>query len=165
MMAVAALGVVVVFMLLELAISRRHERILLAQGAVRPPDPVYRLMQIGYPGVFAAMALEGLARTTPGNLALAGVAVFAVAKVFKFWAIVTLGNRWTYTVLVLPGAPLVAAGPYRLMRHPNYAGVIGELAGMALMMGAWITGPIGLVFFGALLLIRIRAEERALHLY
>ena len=165
MIPIVALGVVVAFMLLELATSRRNERILLAQGAVRPPDPAYRLMQIGYPGVFVAMALEGLVRGSTGNLFLFGAVVFAVAKLFKFWAIATLGHRWTYTVLVLPGAPLVSSGPYRFMRHPNYAGVIGELVGMALMMGAVITGPAGLVFFGALLLIRVRAEERALHLY
>jgi len=165
MIPVAVLGVVVAFMLLELAISRRNERILLAQGAVRPPDPVYRLMQVGYPGVFIAMALEGLTGTVGGNLLIAGIAVFAAAKLFKFWAIATLGHRWTYTVLVLPGAPLVSTGPYRFMRHPNYAGVVGELVGMALMTGARITGPVGVVFFVVLLLIRVRAEERALHLY
>ncbi len=163
MIPLIALGVVVAFMLLELAISRRNERILLAQGAVRPPDPVYRLMQIGYPGVFVAMALEGLVR--PSALVGLGIVVFAGAKLFKFWAIATLGQRWTYTVMVLPGALLVSSGPYRLMRHPNYAGVIGELVGMALVTGALITGPIGLMFFGVLLLIRVRAEERALHLY
>ena len=163
MIPLVALGVAVAFMLLELAISRRNERILLAQGAIRPPDPVYRLMQVGYPGVFVAMALEGLVR--PFALIGLGMVVFAAAKMFKFWAIATLGRRWTYTVLVLPGAPLVSSGPYRLMRHPNYAGVLGELVGMALVTGAVITGPIGLVFFGVLLLIRVRAEERALHLY
>jgi methyltransferase len=163
MMPIAALSVVVAFMLLELAISRRNERILLAQGAVRVPDPVYRLMQIGYPVVFVAMALEGW--THMGGLAPMGAAVFAAAKLFKFWAIATLGYRWTYTVLVLPGAPLVTSGPYVFMRHPNYAGVIGEIVGMALMMTAVITGLASLVFFGVLLLIRIRAEERALHLY
>jgi methyltransferase len=165
MTSLAALGVVIAFMLLELAISRRNERALLAQGAVRPPDPVYRLMQVGYPGVFVAMALEGLVRPMTGGLLVMGIAVFVAAKLFKFWAIATLGHRWTYTVLVLPGVPLVASGPYRFMRHPNYAGVIGELVGMALVTGAWITGPAGVVFFGVLLLVRVRAEERALHLY
>lgn len=165
MIPLLALALVVVFMLLELAVSRRNEQVLLAQGAIRPPDPVYRVMQLGYPGVFIAMAAEGLVRTPPPAVVWAGAAVFAAGKVFKLWAIATLGHRWTYTVLVLPGAPLVTGGPYRWMRHPNYAGVLGELAGMAMVSGAWLAGPIGFAVFGVLLLIRIRSEERALHLY
>lgn len=162
---VLALAAVVAFMLIELVISRRNERFLLERGAVRPPDPIYRVMQVGYPGVFVAMAGEGLLRHPPGQVVWLGVTVFLVAKAFKFWAIATLGRRWTYTVLVLPGAPLVTGGPYRWMRHPNYVGVVGELLGMALITGALVAGPAGLVFFGVLLRIRIRGEERALHLY
>jgi methyltransferase len=67
-------------------------------------------------------------------------------------------------VLVLPGAPLVSGGPYRLVRHPNYVGVVGELVAMALLSGARITGPLAVLGFGWLLLRRIAAEERALGL-
>ena len=86
----------------------------------------------------------------------------AVAKALKFWAIATLGPRWSYRVLVLPGAPLVTSGPYRLMRHPNYVGVMGELVAMALMTHARVTGAVGIVLFGWLLVRRIAAEERAM---
>ena len=55
------------------------------------------------------------------------------AKALKFWAIASLGTRWTYKVLVMPGLPLVPTGPYRWLRHPNYVGVVGELVAMALM--------------------------------
>jgi isoprenylcysteine carboxyl methyltransferase (ICMT) family protein YpbQ len=48
------------------------------------------------------------------------------------------------------------------MRHPNYVGVAGELAGMALMAQAPVTGILALLTFGTLLLARIRVEERAL---
>jgi methyltransferase len=64
-------------------------------------------------------------------------------------------------VLVLPGAPLVHAGPYRFMRHPNYVAVLGELAGMALLTTAWLSGPLATAFFAWLLYRRIQAEERA----
>ena len=63
---------------------------------------------------------------------------------------------------MLRGRPLVTGGPYRLMRHPNYLGVAGELAGAALMAHAPIAGVISLVVFGTLMLARIRVEERAL---
>jgi len=130
---------------------------------VEPPDPVYPTMRWAYPAVFVAMAAEGaLSGTVPRSVVVAGISVFAVAKFIKIWAISTLGERWTYKVLVLPGAPLIAEGPYRFVRHPNYVGVIGELVGMALIVGARVTGPLGLVFFSWLLVRRIRAEDQAL---
>ncbi len=159
-----SLVAVVAMMLGELRLSRAHERALLARGAVEPPDPAYSAMRWAYPGAFVAMALEGLAAPgPPGAAAAAGAALLLAAKALKYWAIASLGSRWTYRVLVLPGAPLVRSGPYRLLRHPNYVGVIGELVGMLLVTGARITGPLGIVFFALLLRLRIAAEERALN--
>jgi methyltransferase len=161
--AAAALAVAMVLMLAELRVSKRHERLLRARGASEPPDPVYSTMRWAYPAVFVAMAVEGmLSGPAPRRVVVAGIAVFAVAKVVKLWAITTLGERWTYRVLVLPGVPLVTSGPYRYVRHPNYVGVVGELVGMALIAGARVTGPLGLVFFSWLLMRRIHGEERAL---
>jgi methyltransferase len=179
MIPLAALAVVVALMLVELTISRRNERTMQRLGAIAPPDPVYGTMKWAYPGVFVAMALEGLwrdqvvppidsaewigsATSGVGLLVWSGAAVFVAAKLLKGWAIASLGHRWTYGVLVLPNAPLVTTGPYRLMRHPNYVGVVGELIAMALVTNARIAGSAGLLFFGYLLLLRIRAEERAL---
>jgi methyltransferase len=120
-------------------------------------------MRWAYPAVFVAMAVEGLwSGPTPGHVLVSGIVVFAVGKAVKIWAITTLGERWTYKVLVLPGVPLATGGPYRFVKHPNYVGVIGELVGMALMTGARVSGPLGLVFFSWLLIRRIQAEERAL---
>jgi methyltransferase len=161
--ALAALAVVAALMLLELSISTRHERVLLSRGALTPHDPVYRTMRWAYPAVFVAMAVEGVLSAPASRwLVFAGTAVFLVAKLFKFWAIATLGERWTYKVLVLSGVPLVTSGPYRFIRHPNYVGVIGELIGMALITDARFTGPAGVVFFSWLLARRIRTEEQAL---
>lgn len=163
MIPLIALGVVVILMLVELRISNRNERTLRKLGAVAPLDPVYGAMKWAYPGVFLAMAMEGLRRdAAPPALLWAGAAIFVLSKLFKFWAIGSLGHRWTYKVFILPGTPLVSTGPYRLMRHPNYVAVIGELVAMALVTNAWIAGPAGVIVFGALLIARIRSEERAL---
>ena len=163
MIAVAALLMVLLFMLAELRVSMRHERLLRARGAIEPTDPVYSTMRWAYPAVFVAMAVEGLwSGPTPGHVLVSGIVVFAVGKAVKIWAITTLGERWTYKVLVLPGVPLATGGPYRFVKHPKYVGVIGELVGMALMTGARVSGPLGLVFFSWLLIRRIQAEERAL---
>jgi methyltransferase len=85
-----------------------------------------------------------------------------MSKALKISAISALGVRWTFRVLVLPGAPLVKTGPYRVVRHPNYIAILGELAGVALIVWAPITGVIAFVAFGALIRRRIRVEEREL---
>src|SRR5688572_13727683 len=158
-----SLVVVLLTMLAELRVSKTNERRLRRQGAIEPADPVYGTMRWAYPGTFVAMAIEGaLFGPMPGSASVAGAAVFVAAKALKFWAISSLQGRWTYRVLVMPGVPLITEGPYRLMRHPNYLAVIGELMGMALLVGARVTGPIGGLFFAALLRRRITAEDRAL---
>ena len=160
---VMALLAVLVFMVGELALSRRNERILRARGAVEPPDPVYRTMQWAYPGAFVAMAIEGaVAGVEPDSTTVAGAFIFLAGKLLKFWAVATLGERWTFRVLVEPRTPLATGGPYRLMRHPNYVGVAGELVGMALITQAPWTGTVGTAFFFWLLWRRIQVEERAL---
>ena len=152
-------------MVLEAVHSRRNERRLRARGAVEPADDVYPAMQIAYPAGFAALVLEAaMRRRTAEGVFVLGALVFSAGKLIKYWAIATLGPRWTFRVLVVPDAPLVRSGPYAYLRHPNYLGVMGELSGMALMCGARWTGAVVLLAFGALLAARIRVEERALRI-
>jgi methyltransferase len=163
---VLVLFAVLVMMLAELWLSTANERVLRANGAVEVPDPVYGVMRFAYPGVFVAMALEGaISGVELGPTTFAGVALMFAAKALKFWAIASLGTRWTYKVLVVPSLPLVTRGPYTWLRHPNYVAVVGELIAMALMTHARITGPLGTLFFGWLLIRRIAAEERGMELY
>ena len=169
MQAVALLVVVVLpWLLLETWRSRRHERALRAAGAIEPTDDVYAWMRIVYPGMFVAMTLEGVwgrlavDPIVPVALIVSGLVVFFAGKLLKWWAILSLGRLWTFHVLVLPGVPLVASGPYRWLRHPNYVGLMGEIAGVALLMRAPITGVLSGLAFGALLVARIRVEERML---
>jgi methyltransferase len=151
-------------MLIEARRAWRNERVQRARGGVEPPHDVYRIMQVAYPGVFAAMVGEGLLRPPPPMFAVAiGSAIFIAGKLLKWWAIVTLGRSWTFRVVVVPGAPLMTGGPYRYLRHPNYVGVLGELGGGALVAGAQFAGPVGILLFAALIGVRIRVENRALH--
>ena len=152
-------------MLGEAMLSRSNEPRLREAGAFEPHGDVYPAMQVVYPACFAAMIVESWVRRRGfSGAAAAGLAVFAAGKLVKYWAIVTLGGRWTFRVLVPPGSSRVLAGPYRFMRHPNYLGVLGELGGFALLAGAHWTGAASVVAFAALLRARIRVEERALGL-
>src|SRR5262249_21849845 len=145
--------------------SSRNESALRARGGMEPPDDVYPLMRIAYPAAFVAMIAERGARGGAGTAGIvAGAIVFVLAKAIKYWAIAALGDRWTFRVIVVPGAPLVRTGPYRFLRHPNYVGVIGEIVGVALLTGAIVAGPIAALGFAVLLMKRIAVEERALKL-
>jgi methyltransferase len=150
-------------MLVEARRAARNERAQRARGGLEPPGDVYELMRIVYPGAFLAMLAEGAARGAPApGVAVAGAAIFAAAKALKWWAILSLGPFWTFRVIVVPGASLVARGPYRFVRHPNYVGVLGELVGAAAVAGAPVAGVIATGCFAALLVRRIAVEERAL---
>ena len=150
-------------MLLEAWRAAANERAQRAAGGREPSGDVYTIMRLAYPGAFLAMFIEGALRgQAPATAVLAGALIFAAAKLLKWWAIVSLGRFWTFRVIVVPGTTLVASGPYRWMRHPNYAGVMGELAGVALMTGALLSGLAGFATFGWLVIRRVSVEERAL---
>lgn len=160
---ILVLTVVAVAMLLEARRAARNEAAQRALGGVEPAGDVYAWMQVAYPGVFLAMMAEGLWRPAPSPAVVAaGVVIFTAGKALKWWAITTLGPRWTFRVIVVPGMPLASAGPYRLFRHPNYVGVLGELVGVALIAGAPLAGPLGTALFAALMALRLRVENRAL---
>jgi methyltransferase len=163
---VIAAAAVIVFaaMIGEAVLAARNERVLRDAGAFEPPDDVYRVMQIAYPACFLLMLAEGAARSIePGARFWIGAAVFAAGKTIKYWAIATLGPRWTFRVLVPRNGERIQRGPYRWLAHPNYLGVVGELLGAAIAMGAWIAGPLAVAGFSVLMRRRIRVEERALH--
>ena len=90
------------------------------------------------------------------------LAIFLLLQVLRVWILMTLGPRWTTRIIILPGAPLVTNGPYRILSHPNYLVVVGEIAALPLCLGLpWLA----LIFSAAnaiLLSIRIRAENIAL---
>ena len=158
-----ALALMLLVMLAEQQHSVRNERALLERGAVEPSDDVYPTMRWTYPAAFVVMAIEGaLLGPAPGVTTVIGVVVLVAAKALKFWAIRSLGPRWTFRVLVPPDAPLVTHGPYAWMNHPNYVAVVGELIGFAIVVGARVTGPIATIVFGLLLRHRIRVENSAL---
>lgn len=161
----AALTIIFVAMALEARVSSRHERLLRARGAREPHDDVWAVMRVTYPAAFLAMAVESVLRGGPsGRRFLEGMAIWAAAKLLKVWAIRSLGDRWSFRVLVLPGAPLISRGPYRWIRHPNYVAIVGEFAGAGTMLAAPTTFLVFTAIFIGIMRRRIDVEERALGL-
>jgi methyltransferase len=147
----------------EAVLSAFNERALRAKGAIEPAGDVLKPMLWAYPVSFLAMGVEGaLLGPSPRNALAAGLVLFGLSKALKMSTISALGLRWTYKILVLPDAPLVTHGPYRVLRHPNYVAVMGELISVALIVWAPVTGVLAASGYGALLLRKIAAEDRAL---
>jgi methyltransferase len=161
--AVVTLLAVVLLMVGEALLSAFNERVLRARGAIEADDPVLDTMRWAYPASFVAMAVEG-ALTGPSSPQLLpiGLALFGVSKALKIWSITTLGVRWTFRILVLPGVPPQTNGPYAVLRHPNYAAILGELLSVALIVWAPVTGVVALIGYGGLLRRKIAVEDRAL---
>ena len=90
------------------------------------------------------------------------LALFVILQMARFWVLATLGRRWTVRIIVVPGERLVAQGPYRFLRHPNYAVVIGEIAVVPLALGLPTYALVFSVLNAGMLAIRITAENAAL---
>ena len=163
--AIALVTVVAALLIMagEAVLSSFNERLLRSKGAIEPPGDVIDKMRWAYPLSFIVMGVEGaLTGPAPREVLMWGLALFGFAKALKMWAIASLGSRWSYRVLVLPGAPLITTGPYRFLSHPNYLAVVGEIVSVAAIVWAPITGVLATLGFGWLMVARIRVEDRAL---
>jgi methyltransferase len=160
----AVVAVVAGLRLAELRVSRRNTRRLLARGATEAGQSHYPLM-VALHAVFLISCVAEvwlLRRPWIEAVGLAAAAVLAAALALRFWTLSTLGERWTTRVLVVPGERLVAGGPYRWLRHPNYSAVVLEIAAIPMLHAAWLTAVVFSIANLALLRVRIAVEDRAL---
>jgi methyltransferase len=157
-LAVAILAFVTVQRLIELVIARSNTRYLLARGGIEIGRGHYPLLVVLHAAWLAALWWYG--RQAPVNLVL--LALFMVMQALRVWVLATLGRRWTTRIIVLPGAPLVARGPFRFLRHPNYCVVVAEIALLPLALGLPWLAVLFSILNALVLTIRIRAENGAL---
>ncbi len=160
----ALVALVAVERLFELRRARGNARRLLARGGVEVGAEHYPWMVALHTAFLVSCVAEVwlLGRPFVPPLAAAALLVLAAASALRYWAIRTLGGRWTTRVIVLPGAAPVTAGPYRYLAHPNYLAVALEIAALPLVHTAWATAAAFSALDGVLLAHRIRVEERAL---
>jgi methyltransferase len=158
------LAVLLVERAAELILSERNARASLAAGGVEYGRGHYRTMVLVHLAFLVACAVEPVLQPRPWTLelALSALAVALLAMGLRWWAVTTLGVRWSTRVVVIPDAPPVTGGPYRWLRHPNYLAVTVELLAVPLVAGALWTAMLAAFANAALLAVRIRAEERAL---
>lgn len=155
--AILFLTFIVVQRLSELVIAKRNTARLLAQGAVEHGAGHYPVMVALHSAWIVALVVFGW----QNPVSWPWLAVFALLQVFRVWILATLGRRWTTRIIVLP-EPLVARGPFRFIRHPNYALVVAELIVAPMVLGLVWVAVLWTVLNAAMLWVRIRAEDRAL---
>jgi methyltransferase len=142
----------------ELVISRHNTSRLMAAGAVEVAPGHYPLIVAVHSAWLMSLWIFG--RDQPVNLAF--LFGYLVLQGLRVWVLWTLGGRWTTRIIVLPQRPLVAAGPYRFLSHPNYAVVAGEIAVLPLALGLPLLAGLFTVLNAGVLAIRMSAENRAL---
>jgi methyltransferase len=144
--------------LVELSVARRNTARLLAAGAIEFGRAHYPFIVALHVTWLAALWFLGYYH----NVDRIFLAIFIILQGARLWVVSSLGSRWTTRIIVMPGAPLVSRGPYRLMRHPNYAIVVAEIAVVPLALGLPVLAIVFSLINAALLLWRIRIENAAL---
>jgi methyltransferase len=157
-LSVVLLALVTIQRLGELVLARHNTTKLKARGAFEVAPGHYPLIVLLHAGWLAG--LWWLAWDLPLNLPFAGL--FLVVEGLRVWVLMSLGDRWTTRIIILPGAPLVRRGPYKVFPHPNYAVVCAEIALLPLVWGLWVYALVFTALNAAILFIRIGAENRAL---
>ena len=145
--------------LAELVYAGRNNRALLARGGREVGAGHYPFFVLLH-GAWLVCLFLLVPADAPVSRPLA--AGFIGLLLLRLWVIASLGPYWTTRIITVPGAPLIRRGPFRLVRHPNYLVVIGEIAVLPLAFGAWELALIFSALNLPLILYRIRIENAAL---
>ena len=150
--------------LIEFRISRRNQKILLAKGASRVSEPRFQWMVFLHVIVLVGAGLEVIFLRRPLIPALAiSMGILALLSgMLRWWVIRTLRSHWNVQIMNSARLGVVTSGPYRWVRHPNYAAVFVELIAVPLIYSAWISALVAAVGSGWVLYSRIEVEDRML---
>jgi methyltransferase len=161
---IGLLAAVAALRLFELRISKRHQAEMVARGAAKVDEPRFRWMVLLHTAVLLGAALEVVFLKRPFIpwLAAPMFAVFLAANAVRWWVIRTLGQHWNVQVMDSTILGVVTTGPFRYVRHPNYAAVFAEMLALPLIHTAWVTAILGAIAHAGVLAQRLATEERTL---
>lgn len=150
--------------LAELFVARRNQRWSMARGGIEFGREQYPPMVLLHIGLLAGCVIETWVapQTVPLAFAATMLVLTILSQALRWWCIATLGHQWNTRVIVVPGLPAIASGPYRFMKHPNYVAVIVEGIALPLIAGNWITCVVFTALNAIVLTKRIRVENQAL---
>ena len=143
----------------ELAYANANTRRLLAEGGREYGAKHYPLFIVLHGGWLISIALFAKPTEIPDMLLLN---TFVASQTFRFWTLASIGRWWTTRIISAPHFPKVKRGPYRYIKHPNYALVVVEIALFPLILGAPAMALTFSILNAALLWWRIRVENAVL---
>ncbi len=157
--AYAILALVAIQRLAEVVYANHNTKALLARGAVEIGRAHYPLIVALHTAWLISIFVF---LPHPPPIYWITLAAFIVLQCLRVWVLATLGPYWTTRIITLEGAPLVRRGPYRIIRHPNYTVVAGEIAVLPLVFGEIKVAVVFTVLNAIVLAWRIRQEDSAL---
>lgn len=139
--------------------SQRNTRGLTAAGGREEGGAYYPVVAVTHLAWIASIFF-----LIPATAAIVwpAAALFLLLQVARYWIIASLGRYWTHRIITLDDAPLVTRGPYRFVRHPNYALTYAETLLLPLAFGAVAVAIIMTAVWIAVIRYKIVLEDRAL---
>lgn len=139
--------------------SQRNTRALIAEGAVEAGRSYYPVVAVAHLAWIASIFL-----VIPAHVPVIWplLLLFLLLQIVRYWVIGTLGRYWTHRIITLDKAPVVRTGPYRWLKHPNYAVTLAETLLLPAAFGAFALGIIMTAVWAAVIRYKIELEDAAL---
>jgi methyltransferase len=156
-----AVGLLRIF---ELRVSKRHQQQMIAGGATKVREPGFGWIVLFHTAFLIGAALEVVLLHRPFLPVLSAIMllIFLTGNALRFWVVRTMGKHWNVQVMNSTALGVVTSGPFRFVRHPNYAAIFLEVFSLPLVHTAWITGLLGSIAYVITISPRIALEENVL---
>ena len=148
----------------ELVVSKRNLAWSKARGGIEFSFGHYPFMVFLHTGLLVGSLVEiyiSKPKLIPG-LAWSMFALVIASQILRWWCVTTLGKRWNTRIIIVPNLARITTGTYKYLVHPNYVAVVIEGFALPMVGFSWITATIFMALNIPLLVVRIRAENKAL---
>lgn len=159
--------VVIIQRLVELVVSKRNEKWLLANGAIEYGVSHYKYIVLMHTFFFISLMTEYIVfdRDKDLNILNYSFLVFFILLQFgRVWVLASLGKFWNTKIFRIKNRELIKKGPYKFLKHPNYVVVVLEIVVLPLIFNLYYTAIIFTILNAVMLSVRIKEENKALNI-
>ncbi len=113
-------------------------------------------------GIILQSVGPGRMAASPRTIQVIAVVLLVIGLIIRWGSILTLGRLFSTSVAIQADHRIIRSGPYRVVRHPSYSGLLLAFAGLGVAYGSWLSLTVIIIPITAALLYRIHVEEHAL---